>query len=220
METYPTIPPRRRFFPVRPSHTAAVIVCRAGLLSAVLVSLWFGNAATTWAAPRDAPPRYATDVRPILETKCFRCHGGEVTKGELDLSRLPLVIRGGESGAVVVAGTPDESPLYELVLEGAMPSDKQNPLSPAEIELVRRWIAEGLPLDVAEAGGGTAAEVTEDDIVPLMLLRCAICHGARKQEGELDLRSRAAMLKGGKSGAAIVPGNVDESLILRRINAG
>jgi len=159
-------------------------------------------------------------VRPILETKCFRCHGGDVKKGELDLSRLPLVLQGGESGAVVIAGMPDESPLYDLVLEGAMPSDKQNPLSSAEIDLVRRWIAEGLALDVAEAGGGIAEQVTEDDIVPMMLLRCAICHGARKQEGGLDLRSKAAMLKGGKSGAAILPGNADESLLLRRINAG
>jgi cytochrome c553 len=197
-----------------------MIVHRAGVPAMVAVSLWFGCLTLASAAPQDGPPRYASDVRPILETKCFRCHGGDAAKGELDLSRLPLVLRGGESGAVVVAGMPDDSPLYELVLEGAMPSDKQNPLSPDEIELVRRWIAEGLPLDVAEAGGGIAEEVTEDHIVPLMLLRCAICHGARKQEGGLDLRSKAAMLKGGKSGAAIVPGNADESLLLRRINAG
>ncbi|HVC97157.1 MAG TPA: DUF1553 domain-containing protein, partial [Pirellulales bacterium] len=219
METYPTIPPHWRFSPVIPYRTAAVVIRRAGLPSTVAVSLWFGCLALASAAPRDGSPRYATDVRPILEAKCFRCHGGDVKKGELDLSRLPLVLQGGESGAVVVAGKPDESPLYELVLEGAMPSDKQDPLSPAEIELVRRWIAEGLPLDVAEAGSGTADEVTEDDVVPLMLLRCGICHGARKQEGGLDLRSKTAMLKGGKSGAAIVPRSAGESLLLRRINA-
>ncbi|HUY33435.1 MAG TPA: PSD1 and planctomycete cytochrome C domain-containing protein [Pirellulales bacterium] len=189
-----------------------------GALAALLLAASLARSAAADSPP--AAPRYATDVRPILQAKCFRCHGADVKKGELDLSRLPLVLQGGESGTVVVAGKPDESPLLELVLEGAMPSDKQNPLSPAEIEIVRRWIAEGLPLDVTDAGEAGAGEVTEAEIVPLMLLRCAACHGARKQEAGLDLRSKSAMLKGGESGAAIVPGNADESLLLRRIHAG
>ena len=48
-----------------------------------------------------------------------------------------------------------------------------------------------------------------------MLLRCTACDGLRRQEGDLDLRTKASMLKGGKSGPAIVPGNPDESLILK-----
>jgi len=63
-------------------------------------------------------------------------------------------------------------------------------------------------------------EVTQHEIVPLMLLRCTACHGLRRQEGDLDLRTKASMLKGGKSGPAIVPGNPDESLILKMIHAG
>ena len=53
-----------------------------------------------------------------------------------------------------------------------------------------------------------------------MLLRCTACHGLRRQEGDLDLRTKASMLKGGKSGPAIVPGNPDESLILKMIHTG
>jgi hypothetical protein len=59
--------------------------------------------------------------------------------------------------------------------------------------------------------------VTQHDVIPTLLLRCTVCHGARKQEGELDLRNRASMLRGGKSGPALVPGNPAESLILKRI---
>jgi hypothetical protein len=62
--------------------------------------------------------------------------------------------------------------------------------------------------------------VTEHDVIPIMLLRCTICHGLRRQEAGLDLRSRASMLKGGKSGPAIVPGKPGESLVLKKISAG
>jgi len=59
--------------------------------------------------------------------------------------------------------------------------------------------------------------VTQHDIVPLMMLRCTACHGPRKQEAKLDLRTRASMLRGGKSGPAIVPGKPAESLVLKKI---
>jgi hypothetical protein len=57
------------------------------------------------------------------------------------------------------------------------------------------------------------------DVIPSMLLHCTACHGARRKEAGLDLRSRAAMLKGGKSGPALVPGKPEQSLILKRIRA-
>jgi hypothetical protein len=53
----------------------------------------------------------------------------------------------------------------------------------------------------------------------MLLLRCTICHGTRKQEGGLDLRSRVSMLRGGKSGPALVPGKPDESPMLKRVVA-
>ncbi len=62
--------------------------------------------------------------------------------------------------------------------------------------------------------------LTQHDVIPVLLTRCAVCHGLRRQEGGLDLRSKASMLKGGKSGPAIVLGKPEESLMLKRINAG
>jgi len=62
--------------------------------------------------------------------------------------------------------------------------------------------------------------VTQHDIQPLMMLRCTVCHGPRKQEGKLDLRTRESMLRGGKSGPAIVPGKPGESLVLKKIHDG
>lgn len=62
-------------------------------------------------------------------------------------------------------------------------------------------------------------EVTQHEIIPTILLRCTVCHGLRRQEGGVDLRTKLLMLKGGKSGPALVPGKPEESLMLKRIVA-
>ena len=52
---------------------------------------------------------------------------------------------------------------------------------------------------------------------PILLLRCNACHGPQLQQGELDLRTLASMLRGGKSGPALVSGDPDSSLMIQRI---
>jgi hypothetical protein len=69
---------------------------------------------------------------------------------------------------------------------------------------------------LADLPGG----ITEHDIIPIMLRRCTVCHGPRTREADLDLRSRSAMLKGGKSGPALVPGRPGDSLLIQKIRAG
>lgn len=59
--------------------------------------------------------------------------------------------------------------------------------------------------------------ITDESVIPILLLRCTVCHGARQQEAGLDLRTRASMLRGGTNGPAIVPGRPAQSLILQRI---
>ena len=74
----------------------------------------------------------------------------------------------------------------------------------------------GIPCPLSAAEGA----VGHHDIVPIMQLRCTVCHGARKQEAKLDLRTPAGMLRGGESGPALVPGKPGESLILKKIHEG
>ena len=54
-------------------------------------------------------------------------------------------------------------------------------------------------------------------IKPVLRERCFACHGALKQEAGLRLDSAALAIKGGESGAAIKPGDVDASLLLKRV---
>jgi hypothetical protein len=160
-------------------------------------------------------PRFEADVLPLFQAKCVRCHGGKRPKGDLDLSTAAGLFKGGESGPVILAGKPDESLLYDKVHKGAMPPRKKDRLGAAEVETLRRWIAAG-----ARAGDVSAAVLTQHDVLPILLRRCTVCHGLRRREGGLDLRTRAAMLRGGKSGPAIVPGRPDESLVLKKVRAG
>jgi mono/diheme cytochrome c family protein len=49
---------------------------------------------------------------------------------------------------------------------------------------------------------------------------CVRCHNADQKKGGLDLSRRAAALGGGETGAAIVPGHIDESLAIEKIESG
>ncbi|MBC8352838.1 MAG: PSD1 domain-containing protein [Planctomycetes bacterium] len=57
----------------------------------------------------------------------------------------------------------------------------------------------------------------ETTVRPLLAERCLKCHGDKKQWGGLRLDSREALLQGGESGAAIVPGEPDKSLLIRAV---
>jgi mono/diheme cytochrome c family protein len=164
-------------------------------------------------------PRFETDILPLFQAKCLRCHGEKAKKGELDLRTRASILKGSESGPVIQPGKPQESLLYEMVHSGKMPPGKTEKLGPEEVETIRRWIATGAPFasDRAEA---TQPAITQHDVLPILLRRCTVCHGPRRQEAGLDLRSRAAMLRGGKSGPAIVVGTPEKSLLLKKIHSG
>lgn len=58
------------------------------------------------------------------------------------------------------------------------------------------------------------AEFFEQQIRPLLVNHCLECHGDRKQEAKLRLDSREALLAGGESGPALVPGDPEKSLLI------
>jgi hypothetical protein len=57
----------------------------------------------------------------------------------------------------------------------------------------------------------------ESKVPPVLVNSCLQCHGARKQRGDLRLDSRAALLKGGEHGPAVVPGDPDKSLLIQAV---
>lgn len=165
----------------------------------------------------DAPLVFERDVQPVLARKCGKCHGKTAHKGGLDLSTIGGVRRGGESGEAAVAESVEESLLWIMIDGGDMPPEGQTPLADVERELIRRWIMAGARAEIPATADGK--QTSQHDVLPIVLLRCTTCHGPRRQDGGLDLRTPAAMRKGGDSGPAIVPGDPDTSLMIERIES-
>ncbi len=86
---------------------------------------------------------FETDVRPILKSHCFHCHGEETEhQAELDLRLVRFITRGGESGSALLAGAPAESLIWNRIATGEMPP-KGKGLSEQEKSIVQTWIAQG-----------------------------------------------------------------------------
>src|SRR5437016_15152 len=89
--------------------------------------------------------QFDTDVLPILKANCVQCHGTEARIKEMNLSTLEGVMKGSESGPVVISGKPDESRLYKMVHEGLMPPGGKIRLSEYQVATIRAWIETGAP---------------------------------------------------------------------------
>ena len=87
---------------------------------------------------------FEKDVMPILKTSCISCHKPDKKKGKLDMSTYDALMKGGDQGSPVKVGDPKKSLLIEVVSgkEPEMP-EKGDPLTPAQIDILARWITEG-----------------------------------------------------------------------------
>lgn len=95
---------------------------------------------------------YSGDIKPILDKSCIKCHGAEKQKGKLRLDSLEAVLKGGEAGKVVEAGSPTTSILLANVAhlgdeDDWMPppdnKDKIPALTKEQVGLIRAWIEQG-----------------------------------------------------------------------------
>jgi len=164
-----------------------------------------------------APPVFEADVLPVLSQKCGKCHTERVRKGDLNLSTMAGVRRGGESGESIIAETLDDSLLWMLIDGGDMPPEGEPPLTDSERNTIQRWLETGAMSDAPETE--SEQQITQHDVIPILLLRCAACHGARLQQANVDLRSPVAINRGGNNGPVLVPGDPDASLIIQRIES-
>lgn len=193
----------------------AMYLVRAQALSVLL--------ATAALANKDNP-RFEPDVLPILTTYCFTCHGQSSPKLGLDLRTAASTLKGSHNGPVIVKGSPGESLLWQKVSSRAMPPAIYGQKVPeADMEVIRKWIAQGAPSD--EASNTAAREAAgqharfERELLPVFKERCAQCHGAHKPAAGLDLTTVSSVLKGGSNGPVVVEGFSERSLLVRRVVA-
>jgi WD40 repeat protein len=118
--------------------------------------LWLGAiiclAAPAFGAARQSSssesPALASRAMRLLNAHCLSCHNEEKQKSGLVLTTRAAALKGGDNGPAFVSGHPEKSAMFQALAADAdphMPPKKQ--LSATQIELVRRWIADGAAWD-------------------------------------------------------------------------
>ena len=107
---------------------------------------------SAWLAPAAEPDAagiefFEKKIRPVLVKHCFECHSGESKslKGSLRLDSRDTILRGGETGAALVAGKPDESLLLKALRYDDVEMPPSGKLPNEVIADFRKWIELGAP---------------------------------------------------------------------------
>jgi mono/diheme cytochrome c family protein len=96
-------------------------------------------------------PSFAKVIGPLLATRCSKCHGATRQKNDLRLDSADAVKAGGKNGPVVVAGKPEDSPIF--IRTTKPPGDKDRMPAQGELltkeqtEAIRAWIMSGAKFD-------------------------------------------------------------------------
>ena len=97
-------------------------------------------------APSPTPPpvtalTWEGGIGALMESKCVACHNSSSKLGGLDLSDYNKPLLGGNSGAAVIPGDPDNSTIILIQSAGEHPGQ----FSDEELSQVREWIENGAP---------------------------------------------------------------------------
>jgi mono/diheme cytochrome c family protein len=179
------------------------------------------------ATQAQAAPTFG-EVSAILAERCIVCHQGEAAPLGLRLDSYAGVMRGSSRGPVV---RPKDAPASELVRRVRGESQPRMPLtgppwlSDAQITTLEQWIEAG-----ALAGEAVQPEkvrtrrpedpVTYADVAPILVGRCAKCHGANSIMGRAPEGYRLDGFQAtldASDRARVVPGNPEASELMRRI---
>lgn len=90
---------------------------------------------------------YLTQIKPLLETKCYACHGVIKQEAELRLDSKEFMLKGGDSGPALVSDDAQKSLILERITDDELsrmpPAEEGSPLKPEEIKLIQLWIEQG-----------------------------------------------------------------------------
>ncbi|AWV99592.1 c-type cytochrome domain-containing protein [Arcticibacterium luteifluviistationis] len=95
---------------------------------------------------------YTDVIEPIFAEKCWACHSAKKQKGELRLDGEKWILKGGETGDLLIPHKSTDSDLYQrLVMDTSdddhMPPSRKPQLSEDEVKLVAWWIDAGVSFD-------------------------------------------------------------------------
>jgi mono/diheme cytochrome c family protein len=189
------------------------------------------------AVGKAAAVSFSRQIAPILAKSCGGCHiAGK--KGDFQMASYEGLMRTG----MVQRGQGQASRLVEVILTGDMPRGGGKVTS-QDVATLIAWIDAGAPCDapnpaigidvVARGGAGSPpppmptamkpvaikpGEVSfASDVAPLLQEHCLKCHGGDETEANLSMASLNALMKGGRTGAALVAGKGSDSLLVKKL---
>jgi formylglycine-generating enzyme required for sulfatase activity/mono/diheme cytochrome c family protein len=187
------------------------------LLLPGLVSTLAAVMPLTAADPAPDTEAYFTRfVQPVLESTCVHCHNADQQKGDGRLDTLENALKGGENGAWLVPGKPEESKLYTSTRLPAdddmvMPPSKEPALTAVQSDHLKAWITAGAKWPAGLTLATQPRMQFVRDIQPILEQNCVSCHRPEKLKGDLDMTTLAATIKGGENGTSLVAFDPDAS---------
>jgi len=174
---------------------------------------------------------FLRDIKPILDDHCLKCHGPTKPKSGFRVDAREALLKGGENTKAVLPGQSAKSPLIHfaarLVEDMEMPPPgKGEPLTPAQLGLLRAWIDQGVEW------GGPPASHTRMDVAPTLhwvavsgdqrrfrehhWFREGFSGGVERFELEQDIDTRTRIITSGRA----LSDDYSVSLSLERDNVG
>ncbi len=115
-------------------------------LGLLLLNVLFVPGVTPIQADDGGADFFEQHVRPVLVAKCLECHGPDESEGELRLTSREALLKGGQSGPVVIAKNPTDSLLIKAIRQaGKLKMPPEEKLSDQEIAALAKWVELGLP---------------------------------------------------------------------------
>ncbi len=186
---------------------------------------------------------FVRHVAPILRGRCGRCHIDQ-TRGGFAIGSYAALMRGTREGRVVFPGDVIASRLIETIETGDMPRGGGS-VPGNELATLKAWILAGAKFDGTDPNAplpasplpsdpdGSPSATDEPtmrrpsgsetvsfaaDVAPLLVDNCRGCHlDANRASGGLRMDNFAQLLRGGDTGPVIVPGNGEQSLLVRKL---
>ncbi|MFT4546893.1 MAG: mono/diheme cytochrome c family protein [Verrucomicrobiales bacterium] len=191
--------------------------------------------ATVFVAPSSAKVDYATQIQPILDAKCAKCHQpARVIDGRKYKPKAGVILTTSEgiaetnaspSGSMVIDwGRPDHSLLVQRIMldsahEDVMPPSKENkPVTKQEIDLIKTWIKETGGSRVEVDPSKPVEKVSFSKIKAILASKCNECHedpatSGKKAKGGLVLDTIAGI----RTSGSVVSGKPGISELLIRM---
>ena len=186
---------------------------------------------------------FKQDIAPWLISACGQCHITQ-QRGRFSLASYQALLQGAKGAVVLFAGNSRGSRIIEVIESGDMPRGGGK-VSPEQLNSLKKWIDEGAkfdgpspstPLTSLATGNGSSPPTATNippqmtpatgketvsfakTIAPILTANCQGCHiGGQQASGGLRMDTFAQFLRGGDSGAVIVPRQASESLLVKKI---